>query len=116
MENQRNRALLTVTGILTAVVITFSQFFYYQGVEFCKKEVKTEKHEKKTPKQQETHISIPSNSVLSSVHFDFSNKVVLLFEITFEEKEQERLPAEIPISLGKYFQTLFHIIISPNAP
>lgn len=126
----KNRKLIIILGAITAFVIVFSQVFLYQGASFRKEEVKTEKQDKdNTDKQgkqgkqdkqtdpQEAFFSIPSNSVLSSFHFEFTAKIILLQALFFEAPaSQKNFADEIPISLGKYFHTLFHIIISPNAP
>ena len=117
MKSARNRSFSIVAGVLTAFAIILSQLFYFQGADFSKKEIAKEKQEKKaTTEESGAFIAGPVTSVLSSVQVDLNHKTFLLFEILFPEKEEGSYQPDLPITLGKYFHTLFHIIISPNAP
>lgn len=118
MKNNKTRAFTIVAGVLTAVAIILSQLFYYQGAQFCKKEQTSENHEKKAPadEPEEAFVAGPSTSVLTSTHVDLTHKTFVLFEILFPEKEEDVYQSDLPLTLGKYFHTLFRIIISPNAP
>lgn len=109
-----------ITGVVTALVIVFSQFFYFQDANNSKKLANshsTEKHEKQDKAQKKAFISLPSFSQQTSTHADVNPKSSMyLFDIVFgESNEQDRAP-EVPISVGKFFQTLFRVFISPNAP
>jgi len=109
-----------ITGIVTALVIVFSQFFYFQDTSALKKQASshaTEKHEKQDKAQKKAVISLPSFSQQTSAHTDVNPKSSMyLFDIVFGERnDQERAP-EVPISVGKFFETLFRVFISPNAP
>jgi len=109
-----------ITGIVTALVIVFSQFFYFQHADGSKKQADnhtTEKHEKQDNAQKKAIISLPSFSQQTSAHADVNPKASMyLFDIVFGERnDQERSP-EVPISVGKFFETLFRVFISPNAP
>jgi len=77
----------------------------------------TEKHEKQDKAQKKAVISLPSFSQQTSAHTDVNPKSSMyLFDIVFGERnDQERAP-EVPISVGKFFETLFRVFISPNAP
>ena len=106
-----------IVGVLTALVVVFSQLFLYQGADFCKKEeIRTEKQNQESSEDQETFISLPSSTILSSFHKEVSHEAAVLFEISFNEEKPLFCSPEVAFSLGKYFHTLFHIIISPNAP
>lgn len=119
MEKRIHKKSTILLGILTALVVVFSQLFLYQGAELCKKEKKEAETEQSTSgaaEDQGTFISLPSNSVFPSLHKEVSHEANFLFEIFFNEEEQSFYVPDVAPALGKYFQTLFHIIISPNAP
>lgn len=111
----RFRAFLIAFGIITAAVVIFSQVFLFQGAKLCKNDIKTEKNSEKSTEEQ-VFISLPSDTILSSFEAGVHHETVFLFEILFENSEDDSWTPEMPVSLGKYFLTLFHIIISPNAP
>jgi len=106
-----------ILGILTAVVLIVSQLFCYQNSDVQKKETKTEEHSgKESSGDQSTFFIVAASQGLSSFQTHISQDVILLFEIFFQENEDHHWKPEVPLALGKYFQTLFNIIISPNAP
>lgn len=106
---------MVVFGALTAAVVIFTQFFLYEGPATVRQEIKTEKTTEKSSGDQ-VLIAVPSDTVLSSFHSGIHHEPVFLFEILFDRQDDIDWTPEIPVSLGKYFLTLFHIIISPNAP
>jgi hypothetical protein len=104
-----------IAGIVTALVIVFSQLFFFQVSNYNKKDVKTEKQQEQ--QSDESYISLPSVSQpSSSLLVEGIQKSACLFEIVFEENEEEPEPSDVPLSLSKFFHTLFRVIISPNAP
>lgn len=108
-----------VMGIVTALVVVFSQVFYFQPTNYSKKEVKSEqqkKQEKSSENDNHSFISLPSISQSTSTHVEVDHESSFLLEILFEDKEKEARSTEIPVSFGKFFHTLFRAIISPNAP
>ena len=121
MTSQKNRTLTILVGAITALVVVFTQLFYYHGVDLRQSEIKTENQDKQdatdTPSSEtQAFLSISASSVLSTFTIELSNKIVFLFEIVFEKHDRPFFPTESSLPLGKYFHTLFHIIISPNAP
>lgn len=104
-------------GILTALVIVLSQLFWFQAATLTKKVAETEQ-QSDAPKKatQEAHISLPSSSLPSSntvvVEHDFS----FIHEILFERENSPEVSKSVLQTAGKFFQTLFRAIISPNAP
>jgi flagellar biosynthesis component FlhA len=117
MRKNSIQILTMITGILTALIIVFSQFFFFQNATYSKKLVKTEKQEEKKNNDAKTQISLPSFSQSSSAHPEVQTKSSsCLFEILFEEVGEETHTVDIPLSFGKFFQTLFRAIIAPNAP
>ena len=108
-----------VFGALTAVMVIITQLFLYEVAATGHEGIKTEKKNAKSGEQSsedQVLISLPSDSVLSSFHSGIHHEAVLLFEIVYGKEETVSWAPEVPVSLGKYFLTLFHIIISPNAP
>ena len=104
-----------VFGALTAAVVVFTQLFLYEGPSSTQEEIQTERTADKSAGDQ-ILLAGPSDTVLSSFHAGIHHEPVFLFEILFDRQDDTHWTPEIPVSLGKYFLTLFHIIISPNAP
>ena len=113
---EKNIASLT-TGIIVALAIIFSQFFYFQAEESSqsKKETKTEQHQKENSEDQ-VFISVPSTSLPSSAHVELNPNVFFLFEILFEKEVSEVPELTFSIPTGQFFRNIFGVNISPNAP
>ena len=121
MKMTRNRHVrfgTLIAGILTALTIVVSQLFYFEKVDHGKKEVKTEQQEDQSSDTDDgTFISLPSSTLPSpSTHVEFLQHSVCLFEIIFPVREVAVPDLGSSLSLSKFFQTLFHTLISPNAP
>ncbi len=105
-----------VMGIITALIVVFSQVFFIPATNYSKKETKTDR-EQKQKSTDESYVSLPSVSQPSpSIHVEVIQKSCFLFEILFEKGEEAEETVNFPLSLGKFFHTLFRVIISPNAP
>jgi H+/gluconate symporter-like permease len=116
MRNKRLHTLTIIMGVITALVMVCSQLFFFEVVKYAKKDVKTEKHEQQND-DDDSYISLPSFSQpTSSTHVSLNHKPFCLFEILFENGKAEVDTHTVPLSLGKFLQTLFRVIISPNAP
>lgn len=117
-KNREIRFGTLVAGVLTALAIIVSQFFYFEKVDHSKKEVKTEQQEgQSSDADNGTCITLPSSTPpSSSTHVEFLQHSFCLFEIIFPEREVTVPDLAGSLSLGKFFQTLFHTLISPNAP
>lgn len=117
MRKERIHTLTIIMGVITALAMVFSQLFYFQGAQLAKKEIKTEKQESQQNDNDDSYISLPSFSQpTSSVHVELNQKPVCLFEIFFGKRTEENNEHDVPLSLGKLFQTLFRVTIAPNAP
>ncbi len=121
MKKKQSRILLVITGLLTAVIILFSQLLYTQPSQLSKKEVKTEQTENsETPKNEAPEdlviTSAPSISVPASSTIEVEKEQAFIFEILFEQARTFPKKIEVNQSLGRIFQHLFRVIISPNAP
>ncbi len=111
--------LLTMTaGTLLTIAIVFAQITGFDTT--SPDNVKTEQGENSTADNQTTDadavISLPSFSLPAPVTLSSDLEGHLLFEILFEEQEQENtenIGSDLPRRL---LVTLFRFIISPNAP
>jgi len=100
---------------MLALVMTFAQLFHTQVSAFGKKETKTEQQSDRHG--DETFISLSSFSLPSaSVYLQVNLDPYCLFEILFEKEPQQPEASRVPLRPEKLLQTLFRVIISPNAP
>jgi hypothetical protein len=110
----RIRSLTIAVGIMLAMVMTLTQLFQTQVSGFGKKEAKTEQRDHHG---DETFISLSSFSLPSaSVYLQVNLDPYCLFEILFEKEPQQPEASRVPLHPEKLLQTLFRVIISPNAP
>lgn len=111
------RIQAVLAGIVTALVIGFSQLFYFELEAPVGVDSETEQHDATSSSREESSISLPvSYSIPTSYHVVSTHEFSFIEEILFNFEEQELTPAPIRLSAGKLFQTLFQFIISPNAP
>ncbi len=111
--NGKHKIWTLFFGILTAMVIVLSQLFWFQAATFTKKVAETEqKSDAAKETTQEAQISLPSSSNTVVVEHDFS----FIHEILFEKENSPEVSKSVLLTAGKFFQTLFRAIISPNAP
>lgn len=116
MEISRKYKILTLlAGIATALVIVFSQLFYFQAATYCQKKVETEQQSQQKQTGHEAYISIPSNTISSVSHIQISEGLTFVMETLFEAEETEAT-TEVPSLVNGLFHTLFRFIIAPNAP
>ncbi len=122
MEKRQSRIFLIIAGLLTASVILFSQLFYVQTTSFSKKEIKTEQTEKQDAQKEK---EVPQDLVVTSISqlsvpaastIEVEKEQAFIFEILFEQEIAFPTKVEVNRTLGKLFQHLFRVIISPNAP
>jgi hypothetical protein len=103
-----------MAGIATALVIVFSQLFYFQAANYCQKKAEAEQHDQKTG--HESYISIPSSTISSTSHLEIHQDLSFVLGILFELKSEKEESTEVVLPVDRFFQTLFRFIISPNAP
>jgi hypothetical protein len=116
MRGSNRKTAGMIFGLITAAVLVVSQLCCYQQNDFNKKEQKTEESGTVPTHDGENIFIVAANSTISSIQTQIHQEIIFLFEILFLDNEQQSWTTEVPIALGKYFRTLFHIIISPNAP
>ncbi|MDH4090954.1 MAG: hypothetical protein OEV74_01550 [Cyclobacteriaceae bacterium] len=113
---------MTIAVPLTVLAVVFSQFFYYQAIDYAKLNRKDKHQQERTETQQESKsepqvcISLPSSSLPSATYVVLHQVLIFLFEISFEEAKLEPKDFSILIPPNRFFKTLFDSVISPNAP
>jgi hypothetical protein len=104
-----------IFGVITALVVVISQLFWFQGAGFLKGKAATEQTAK-AEDQGKAHISLPSTSLPSNHSVELQQELSFLHEIFAEEETTAEVTTTIYATVGKFFETLFSVIISPNAP
>ena len=109
---------MALLGILTAVVIVFSQIYCFQeACQHKEKLTKTEQHQdNKKAESHKAFFTMPSSIIPSSASIESTQETAFICVVSGEKKEVTPHIQEFPVFLTKFFQTLFRIIISPNAP
>jgi hypothetical protein len=102
-------------GIITATVIVLSQLFWFQTVDFSKKKAATEQTEDAN-QQEEAYISIPSSSIPSGTSVEQGQESSFIQDLLFKKEKASEIATSLPTAVGKFFQTLFRVLIAPNAP
>ena len=106
----------TMAGILTALVILFSQALRHETSDFLSK-IKAEQASKSTENDKAIIIAAPSEAVTSSQAVEVGDAdPSLIREIVSSEKQSSGVPALCKTFLTDFFKTLFRVYISPQAP
>lgn len=115
--NSKQKKWSLFFGIVTALVIVLSQLFWFQAATFTKKVAEVEQKADTTKgASEETQISLPSSSLPSTNTVVVEHDFTFLHEILFEKETSPEVSKSVLQTAGKFFQTLFRAIISPNAP
>lgn len=115
MRKKRLHAYTLIAGSFFALAISFSQFFV-PALYSPNQKVKAEQTENDSRNETETYLSLPSFSLPAPVHVEVNLNPYCLFEIFFAEgivKNQTEDCLQYP---DRFFETMFQVIISPNAP
>lgn len=115
MKKERLHLATLVFGSILALAIAFSQFLepvYSASPE----KAKTEQAENTSGKEAGAYISLPSFSLPAPVHLQVNLDFHCLFEILFEKDKDENHEEEDLLHTDRFFETMFRVIISPNAP
>lgn len=117
MKKKRLHALTIIVGAVVALAIVFSQYLTPDRLASAEK-VKTEKSAKKDKADDNSasYISLPTFSLPSPVDVQANLNSHCLFEILFEEDTDEDQVEENIVHADHFFETMFRVIISPNAP
>lgn len=118
--NQRNKIATLILGVITAVVVVFSQLFCFQDFSTDSKANSTEQSanaDQESDQTTENYITQLSSPSTSSANIVVEQDFSFIQDITQQIKEvKKELVNTLVIRTGKLFETLFSAIISPNAP
>ena len=111
MRKERLHALTLVVGSLLALAIAFSHIFPEAACGSTKADT-----EQTEGAQKETYISLPTFSLPAPFHVQADPDAYCLFEILFEEEDDLPDVEQDMFFVDRFFETIFSVIISPNAP
>ncbi|MEX1238745.1 MAG: hypothetical protein WEB30_03480 [Cyclobacteriaceae bacterium] len=115
MKKERLHISTLIIGSILAFAIAFSQFLTPESLASTEK-VKTEQTENCPEKETGSYISLPTFSIPVPVHLQSNLNPYYLFEIFQEEDIDENLEEANLLHPDRLFETMFRVIISPNAP
>jgi hypothetical protein len=117
MKKRKLHTLTIILGSILAVAIVFSQYLTPDRFA-CAEKVKTEKKDttNKADDHSAAYVSLPSFSLPTPVDVQANLSSYCLFEIIFEEDTDENQVEENLFFADRFFETMFRVIISPNAP
>jgi hypothetical protein len=113
MNNKRRIATL-IFGLATALVLVFSPLFCFQPYS-QKAQIKTEQEEEKQAEKSATVISLPAPQT-QQVSNQTASDFALIEEIIKQTKAKTESVKNTLVTTGKFFNTVFRFLISPNAP
>lgn len=116
MKKNRLHTLSIVIGSLLALAIAFSQFLTPDWICSSDPVQETEQTKDKSTDETASFISLPSFSLPAPVNLQSNLDAYCLFEILFEDYSDEVHVEDETSFAGRFFQTMFQVIISPNAP
>ena len=116
VEKAFSRKLMLAAGILAAIVILCSQAFQKETRSFLSK-IKADKTEKSAGAEKKALIVAPADAVTSSQAVEVGDaNPSFIREIILDEDRSQHQPALSKAVFSNFFKTLFHTIISPQAP
>ena len=115
MKKEGVHIVSILVGSFLALAIAFSQYLTPESVS-SKDEVKTEQASKDAGSDSGSFISLPSFSIPAPVNVESNLDAYCLFEILFEVNIDENYVQEDVSYADRFFETMFRVIISPNAP
>ena len=104
-----------IVGSILALAITFSQYLTPECLTSTEK-VTTEQTDTSSSEEKAAFISLPSFSIPAPVNVQANLSPYCLFEILLEEDIDENHIEDDESYADRFFQTMFRVIISPNAP
>jgi hypothetical protein len=111
----KHRVFTLIVGLVTALIIVFSQLFYFQAATYCQTKAESAQQAEKTT-GTESYISIPSSTISSVQTIELNLDLSFVLEVFTEKEESHNIhTSEVPIN-SRFLQTLFRFIIAPNAP
>jgi hypothetical protein len=110
-RQSRYRTLTLIVGLAVAVAIGVSQLFFFDLPETSVSDIETEQSEEATFFSMPS-ITLPSPSSVVETNQGFS----FILEILFDNSHQDEEPVSFNKVFDRLLQTLFRVVISPNAP
>ena len=114
--NRKTRSFSLIVGSLLSVAIICMQLCHFQEKSVSVKELSTEQHQNSDDADEELLLPLSSYSLPTTIQVSVNFDVYCLFEILATEPETENAAEEKPTHPEKLFNTLFRVIIAPNAP
>jgi len=110
------RYITMVVGLLVAAAIIFSQSYslHSSASKLSADTVQSDKGVDDEGQDQQTILSVTNLPTAPSI--SLTQEAFCLFEISFLYPESPDNDDQVAIPLGKFFSTIFSVIISPNAP
>ncbi|MDQ2657204.1 MAG: hypothetical protein M3Y60_07265 [Bacteroidota bacterium] len=115
MKKEKLHTASVIMGTILALTIAFSQYLAPERTTSSTEKAKTEQAEN-TGDEKGSLISLPTFSIPVPVSVQVNLDAYCLFEIFFEEDVDENYVEEDVSYSDRFFQLLFGVIISPNAP
>jgi hypothetical protein len=115
MRKERLHTFTLIVGSILAFAMAFSQFLP-SDLSAAKKKAKTAQASKESHDDTQSDISLPTFSLPAPVHVQVNLNPYCLFEFFFEENTDEEQTEEDLLHPDRFFETMFRVIISPNAP
>lgn len=115
MKKERSHTASIFLGGLLALAIVFSQYLTPECLPSTEK-IKTEQTEKNSEDKKTAFISLPTFSIPAPLSVQVNLIPHCLFEFFFEEDIDENYVADDESYTDRFFETMFRVIISPNAP
>ena len=113
MEKKRVHIATTLFGLLLALTLICANVLAPQNTAISKEKTKTEQ---KSADKQFVFVSAPTITPPSTAVIQCCLFAHCIFEIDQEQQFQDESSSVTFIQPQKLFQTLFRVIISPNAP
>jgi hypothetical protein len=116
MKNQLKTGTVLM-GAFLALVIVLVQVFHFQAWHKADsaKRAKTEQKDNQNSNEASYNV-LTSLSLPSPAYLELDTDLFCLFEIVFEQADDEPRDTDVPQYCSKFFQTLLRVLISPNAP
>jgi hypothetical protein len=114
MKKERLHTTSLILGSILALAITFSQYLTPDCISGDGK-AKTEQTDT-SGKEKGPSIELPTFSIPAPVTVQGGLDAYFLFEILLEEDVDENYVEEEESYVDRFLQTMFRVIISPNAP
>lgn len=115
MKKERSHTASIFLGSLLAAAIVFSQYLTPECL-FSAKKVNTEQTEKTSDDSKTAFISLPTFSIPAPLSVQVNLIPHCLFEFFFQENIDDNYATDDESYTDRFFQTMFRVIISPNAP